>query len=86
MLAALGLRVDDLERRRYGPLSDSGLAQGEWRELSGDEVDALRRAAEHVETCVGSEPEEEGVSLATGEKAPDERQQEGGQSLDEPSS
>jgi hypothetical protein len=69
MFAALGLHVDELQRRRYGPLSDGELAAGEWRELTAEEVDALRRAAEHVETCVGGEPVEEGVSLAAGERA-----------------
>lgn len=64
MFTALGLTVDELHRRRYGPLSDTDLAIGAWRELSEDEVEALRRAAEHVEICVGEEPEEHGVSLA----------------------
>jgi 23S rRNA pseudouridine2605 synthase len=68
MFAALGLHVEELQRRRYGPLSDGELAAGEWRDLTGEEVDALRRAAEHVETCVGGEPVEEGVSLAAEEK------------------
>jgi len=68
MFASLGLPVDELQRRRYGPLSDANLAAGKWRELSADEVDALRRAAEHVEVCVDREPEEHAVTLAAEER------------------
>ncbi len=57
MLAALGLPVEELHRRRYGPLSDKNLKIGAWRTLSGDEVEALRRAAEEVErNLVGDDP------------------------------
>jgi 23S rRNA pseudouridine2605 synthase len=49
MLAAVGLPVDELHRRRYGPLSDKGLKSGQHRELSVEEVDALLRAGEDVE-------------------------------------
>ncbi len=59
MLAALGLPVEELHRRRYGPLSDKNLKIGAWRTLSGDEVEALRRAAEEVErNLVGDDPGE----------------------------
>jgi 23S rRNA pseudouridine2605 synthase len=59
MLAALGLPVEELHRRRYGPLSDKNLKIGAWRTLSGDEVEALRRAAEEVErSLVGDDPGE----------------------------
>jgi hypothetical protein len=68
MFAALGMQVEELHRKRYGPLSDEGLKVGAWRELGGDEVDALQRAAEHVDECVGQEPTEEAVPLA--ESAP----------------
>lgn len=44
MFAAVGLPVEDLHRRRYGSISDKGLGPGAHRELSSDEVDALRRA------------------------------------------
>jgi 23S rRNA pseudouridine2605 synthase len=71
MFAALGLQLEELQRSRYGPLADTGLAAGQWRDLSAEEVDALRRAAEHVETCVGGEPVEEAVTLAAAEKAPE---------------
>jgi 23S rRNA pseudouridine2605 synthase len=64
MFAAVGLPVEDLHRRRYGPLTDKNLKIGDFRELSGDEVDALRRAGERVVASVGAEPEEHAVTLA----------------------
>jgi len=45
MLAAVGHPVRRLHRNRYGPLTLTGLSAGEWRELGGDEVAALRRSA-----------------------------------------
>src|SRR6185312_2893364 len=45
MLAEVGHPVTRLHRSRYGTLDASGLATGEWRELSTDEVAGLRRAA-----------------------------------------
>lgn len=42
MLAAVGHPVRHLHRSRYGPLELAGLAPGEWRELTRDEVTALR--------------------------------------------
>jgi len=68
MFAALGMQVEELHRKRYGPLSDEGLKVGAWRDLSADEIDALQRAAEHVDERVGQEPTEEAVPLA--ESAP----------------
>ena len=57
MLAAVGLPVEELHRRRYGPLSDKNLKSGAWRGLSADEVEALRRASEEVErSLVGDDP------------------------------
>jgi 23S rRNA pseudouridine2605 synthase len=64
MFAAVGLPVEDLHRRRYGPLTDKNLKVGDFRELSGDEVDALRRAGERVLESVDAEPEEHAVTLA----------------------
>jgi len=66
MFAALGLPVEELHRRRYGPLTDKNLKVGDFRELTGDEVDALRRAGERVTESVEAEPEEQAVSLAAG--------------------
>lgn len=43
MCAAVGHPVRRLERSRYAGLGLEGLAEGEWRELSADEVRALRR-------------------------------------------
>ncbi len=71
MLAAVGLPVEELHRRRYGPLSDKNLKIGAWRGLSGDEVEALRRASEEVErSLVGDDPGE-AVDLAGPATAPD---------------
>jgi 23S rRNA pseudouridine2605 synthase len=64
MLAAVGLPVEELHRRRYGPLNDKGLEIGGFRELSGDEVDALRRAGEEAQRQTGAETEGEPVMLA----------------------
>jgi pseudouridine synthase len=42
MCAAVGLAVQRLHRPRYGPLDLDGLAPGNWRELTREEVAALR--------------------------------------------
>jgi 23S rRNA pseudouridine2605 synthase len=42
MLERVGHPVERLHRPRYGPLSVDGLAPGEWRELTREEVEALR--------------------------------------------
>ncbi len=42
MLEAVGHPVRRLTRVRYGPLTLEGLAPGEWRELTAEEVAALR--------------------------------------------
>jgi 23S rRNA pseudouridine2605 synthase len=47
---ALGHSVRYLTRVRFGPITLGGLKQGEWRELTDDEVRALRRAAGLGET------------------------------------
>jgi len=64
MFAAVGLPVEELHRRRYGPIGDKGLEPGGFRELSGDELEALRRAGEEVAVSVGGEVEGEPVLLA----------------------
>lgn len=45
MLEAVGHPVRLLKRTRFGPISDRRLKPGGWRELSEDEVAALRKAA-----------------------------------------
>ena len=45
MCEAVGHPVRSLHRSRYAGLDLSGLSQGTWRELTRDEVDALRRVA-----------------------------------------
>lgn len=64
MFASVGLPVEELHRRRYGPIGDKGLQPGGYRELNGDEVEALRRAGEEVATAVGGEVEGDPVLLA----------------------
>ena len=64
MFLAVGLPVEELSRRRYGPLTDKGLEPGGFRELSGEEVEALRRAGEEVAGAVGQEVEGPPVLLA----------------------
>jgi 23S rRNA pseudouridine2605 synthase len=71
MFQALGLPVEELHRRRYGPLSDKGLAPGGFRELGGDDVDALRRAGEDVDTALAGEIEGDPLPLAAVEAAPE---------------
>lgn len=64
MFAAVGLPVEELHRRRYGPIADKGLEPGGYRELAGDEVEALRRAGEDVAVAVGGEVEGQPLLLA----------------------
>ncbi len=45
MCEAVGHPLKSLKRTRIGPLSDKRLRPGEWRDLSPDEVIALRRTA-----------------------------------------
>lgn len=68
MFQSVGLPVEELSRRRYGPLTDKGLEPGGHRELTGDEVEALRRAGEEVAVAVGRE--EEGSPLLLAAEAP----------------
>jgi 23S rRNA pseudouridine2605 synthase len=77
MFDAVGLPVEELHRRRYGPLGDKGLEPGGFRELSHDEVEALRRAGEEVVTCVGGETEGAPLMLAAEVVAPTERPEDG---------
>jgi len=72
MLAAVGLPVEELHRRRLGPLTDKGLDKGAFRDLNGDEIDALRRAGEQVQGAVDEEDIGDPVPLAA-EQAPGER-------------
>jgi 23S rRNA pseudouridine2605 synthase len=45
MLEAVGHRVKELHRSRYGPLTLEGLEPGAWRELEASEVERLRSIA-----------------------------------------
>jgi hypothetical protein len=64
MLSAVGLPVEELHRRRLGPLTDKGLDKGAFRELNGDEVDALRRASEQIQGAIEEESIGDPVPLA----------------------
>ena len=46
MCEAIGHPVDHLKRVAIGPIRDSRLKVGQWRELTADEVTKLRRAAD----------------------------------------
>ena len=81
MFVAVGLPVEELSRRRYGPLTDKGLEPGGYRELTGEEVEALRRAGEEVAGEVGKEVEGPPVMLAAevaDAPQPHERRRPGG--------
>jgi 23S rRNA pseudouridine2605 synthase len=70
MLLSVGHPVEELSRRRYGPLTDKGLEPGGFRELSGEEVEALRRAGEEVAGEVAGE--EQGPPVLLAAEAPPE--------------
>jgi 23S rRNA pseudouridine2605 synthase len=42
MVEAVGLKLVDLVRTQYGPLTLNDMPEGSWRELSGQEVELLR--------------------------------------------
>ena len=67
MFLAVGLPVEELSRRRYGPLTDKSLEPGGYRELTGEEVEALRRAGEEVAGEVAKEDEGSPLMLAAEE-------------------
>lgn len=64
MFDTVGLPVEDLHRRRYGPITDKGLEPGTYRDLTEDEVESLRRAGEEVVKELGHEVEGEPLFLA----------------------
>ena len=49
MCEAVGHPVDKLKRVRIGPLSDKMLRRGEWRDLTSEEVRALKKLSRKVE-------------------------------------
>ena len=77
MFDAVGLPVEELHRRRYGPLTDKGLEPGGSRELTEEEVDALRRAGEEVVKSVDGEEEGEPVYFSAEEVALDTEVEQG---------
>jgi 23S rRNA pseudouridine2605 synthase len=64
MFEAVGLPVEELHRRRYGPLTDKGLEPGASRDLTEEEVEALRRAGEEVVKSLEGEVEGEPLYLS----------------------
>lgn len=46
MFSAVGHPVLELDRNRFGPVDAAGLELGEWRELTGHEVESLKSAVE----------------------------------------
>jgi 23S rRNA pseudouridine2605 synthase len=64
MFDAIGMPVEELHRRRFGPIGDKGLAIGAFRDLNGDEIEALRRASETVVSRLADEVEGEPLTLA----------------------
>ena len=50
MFDAIGHPVDYLRRIAIGPLKDSRLRQGQWRDLTESEVAALKKAAGAAKT------------------------------------
>ena len=68
MLAAVGLPVEELHRRRYGPLGDKGLEAGGFRELTAMRS---RRCAAPAKMCGAVGEEDEGQpSLADAAGSP----------------
>ncbi len=49
MFGAIWHPVIELHRESFGPISVTGLREGEWRELCAEEVSALKRVAEEGE-------------------------------------
>lgn len=64
MFDAVGLPVDELHRRRYGPITDKGMEPGAHRDLTEDEVESLRRAGEEVVQAVDGEVEGQPLFLS----------------------
>ena len=59
MCDAIGHPVDHLRRVAIGPIRDSRLKPGQWRELTNEEVSRLRAAASGVERTNASEAGDE---------------------------
>lgn len=62
MLAAVGYPVKKLERVAMGPVKLKGLARGQWRELTRDEIRLLRRSAADSRKDAKPDPSEPGSS------------------------
>jgi pseudouridine synthase len=70
MLEAIGHPVDHLTRVAIGPLRDNRLKLGRWRELTGTEVMALKKAASHDQ-----EPPHKGRQGHKGQKRRERREE-----------
>lgn len=62
MLEAVGHPVTLLKRTRFGPISDRRMRPGDWRELTEDEIAALRKAAARPARRPGGATSPRGVS------------------------
>jgi len=65
MLAAVGYPVKKLERVGMGPVKLKGLARGQWRELTRDEIRLLKRAAADSRKDAKRDKAEPGSSSGT---------------------
>lgn len=82
MLAAVGYPVRKLERVGMGPVKLKGLARGQWRELTRDEIRLLKRSAADSRRDAKRDHREPGASSGSrrrsraksGGKAPEKRQ------------
>ena len=66
MLEAIGHPVDYLRRIAIGPLKDSRLRVGHWRDLTHDEVAALKKSAHRTEPAAALRPRARGVRPRAG--------------------
>lgn len=64
MLAGVGYPVKKLERISMGPLKLKGLARGEWRELTRDEVRSLREATKPRRKSAKADPNDSRKAVA----------------------
>jgi 23S rRNA pseudouridine2605 synthase len=69
MCEAVGHPVQTLKRTRVGPIADRRLKPGEWRDLKGEEIAALQRAAARtLESGIRSKESRPGKAKGAGRK------------------
>lgn len=77
MLAAVGYPVKKLERVAMGPVKLKGLARGQWRELTRDEIRALRKAAADQRRDQKHKPEPGTSGQSRRRRSRDQRERKG---------